>query len=80
MDGLIYCSPQIPKQHYDIIPGPSGYDVIEDDVNFQSHKQKAAAMLQNSVIFAVHHPRFKGQKPTIAHIEEGPYAVPMARE
>ncbi len=80
MDGLIYCSPQIPPEHYDIIPGPSGYDVIEDDVNFASDKEKAAAMLQNAVIFAVNHPRFEGQKPTIAYIEEGPYAVPMARE
>ena len=78
MDGLIYCSPQIPKAHYDIIPGLSGYDVIEDDVNFESHKQKATAMLQNAVIYAVNHPRFAGRKPTIAYIEEGPYAVPMA--
>ena len=80
MDGLIYCSPQIPKAHYDIIPGLSGYDVIEDDVNFESHKQKATAMLQNAVIYAVNHPRFEGRKPTIAYIEEGPYAVPMAAE
>jgi hypothetical protein len=78
MDGLIYCSPQIPKEHYDIIPGPSGYDVIADDVNFESNQEKAAAMLQNSVIYAVNHPRFAGQKPTIAYIEEGPYAIPMA--
>jgi len=80
MDGLIYCSSQIPKAHYDIIPGPSGYDVIADDVNFESSRQKAAAMLQNSVIYAANHPRFAGQKPTIAYIEEGPYAVPMTSE
>jgi nickel-dependent lactate racemase len=80
MNGLIYCSPQIPKAHYDIIPGPSGYDVIEDDVNFDSVKHKATTMLQNSVIYAANHPRFDGKKPTIAFIEEGPYAVPMARE
>lgn len=80
MDGLIYCSPQIPKEHYDIIPGPSGYDVIDDDAQFESNKDKAAAMLQNSVIYAVNHPRLAGRKPTIAYIEEGPYAVPMASE
>jgi len=78
MDGLIYCSPQIPKDHYDIIPGPSGYDVIEDGVKFGSDRDKASAMLQNAVIYAVNHPRFKGRKPTVAYIEEGPYAVPMA--
>ena len=80
MDGLIYCSPQIPKEQYDIIPGPSGYDVIEDGVNYDSVKEKATAMLQNSVIYAASHPRFGGKKPTIAYIEEGPYAVPMAKE
>ncbi len=78
MDGLIYCSPQIPAQHYDIIPGPSGYDVIEDDAKFVSDKEKAKAMFQNAVIYAVNHPRFVGKKPRIAYIEEGPYAVPMA--
>jgi nickel-dependent lactate racemase len=78
MDGLIYCSPQIPREHYDIIPGPSGYDVIEDGVKFDSDRDKASAMLQNAVIYAVNQPRFKGRKPTIAYIEEGPYAVPMA--
>ena len=78
MDGLIYCSPQIPKEHFDIIPGFSGYDVIENDVDFESHKLKAKAMLQNALIYAANHPRFDGRKPTIAYIEEGPYAVPMA--
>ena len=77
LDGLIYCSPQIPKEHYDIIPGPSGYDVIGDDVDFESHRAKATAMFQNAVIYAMNHPRFEGQRPSIAYIEEGPYAVPM---
>ena len=80
MDGLIYCSPQIPKEHYDIIPGPSGYDVMKDDTEFDSHRAKATAMVQNAIIYAVHHPRFAGHKPSIAYIEEGPYAVPMARD
>ena len=78
MDGLIYCAPQIPAEHYDIIPGPSGYDVLEDDADFASDKEKATAMLQNAVIYAVNHPRFQGTKARIAYIEEGPYAVPMA--
>ena len=76
MDGLIYCSPQIPKAHYDIIPGLSGYDVISDDVDFKSLRATATAMFQNAVIYATHHPRFEGQIPSIAYIEEGPYAVP----
>jgi len=35
-------------------------------------------MFQNAVIHAVHHPRFKDKKPTLAFIEEGPYAIIMA--
>jgi hypothetical protein len=80
MNGLVYCCPQIPEEHFDIIPGPNGYDFIEADHHFDSDRQKAAFMLQNAVIYAVNHPRFNGKKPTMAFIEEGPYAVPMAVE
>jgi len=78
MDGLIYCSPQIPEENFDIIPGPNGYDFIDPDSGFATDGDKAAAMLQNSIIYAVNHPRFKGNQPTVAYIEEGPYAIPMA--
>ncbi len=80
MDGLFYCCPQIPEERYKIIPGVNGYAFIERDARFGSDKEKAAAMLQNAVIYAVNHPRFNGKKPTLAFIEEGPYAVPMAAE
>ncbi|MBE9543778.1 MAG: nickel-dependent lactate racemase [Proteobacteria bacterium] len=79
MDGLIYCCPQIPQENFNIIPGPNGYDFIDGDAGFASDKQKATAMLQNAIIYAVNHPRFAGKKPTLAYIEEGPYAVPMGR-
>lgn len=79
MDGLIYCCPQIPRENFNIIPGPNGYDFIDGDADFASDKQKATAMLQNAIIYAVSHPRFEGKKPTLAYIEEGPYAVPMGR-
>ena len=80
MDGLIYCSPQIPEENFDIIPGPSGYDFIDPDTDFATDGDKATAMLQNSIVFAVNHPRFNGARPTIAYIDEGPYAIPMAVE
>ena len=79
MDGLIYCCPQIPRENFHIIPGPNGYDFIDGDAGFASDKQKATAMLQNAIIYAVNHPRFEGKKPTLAYIEEGPYAAPMGR-
>ena len=62
MDGLFYCCPQIPKENFDIIPGPNGYAFIEADAEFASDKQKATAMLQNAIIYAVGHPRFAGKK------------------
>ena len=79
-DGLIYCAPQIPEEDYKIIPGVSGYDFIDINTEFGSVKEKATAMYQNAVIYAVHHPRFSGRKPTIAFMEEGPYAIPVAKE
>ena len=78
MDGLIYCSPQIPEENFDIIPGSNGYNFIDPDANFATDGDKATAMLQNAIIYAVNHPRFKGNQPTIAYIDEGPYAIPMA--
>ena len=79
-DGLIYCAPQIPKEDYEIIPGTSGYDFIDSDAEFGSTEEKVTAMYQNAVIYAVHHSRFGGRKPTIAFVNEGPYAVPVAKD
>lgn len=77
-DGLIYCAPQIPAEKFKIIPGVSGYDLVPQNTEFDSDPEKAKTMFQNAIIYAVHHPRFDGRKPTIAFIEEGPYAIPMA--
>lgn len=78
-NGLIYCGPQISEQEYDIIPGMSGYDFIGTNTQFGSAREKAEMMFQNAVIYAVHHPRFEGRKPTTAFINEGPYAVPVLK-
>lgn len=77
VDGVIYCAPQIPKEDYLIIPGMNGYQFVEEDSRFASDKEKAAAMFQRAVIYAAHHPKFNGRKPSMAFIEEGPYAIPM---
>jgi nickel-dependent lactate racemase len=77
-DGLIYCAPQIPAEKFKIIPGVSGYDLVPQNTEFDSDPAKAKTMFQNAIIYAVHHPRFDGRKPTIAFIEEGPYAIPMS--
>jgi len=79
-DGLIYCAAQIPERDYKIIPGASGYDFIDGSTEHGSVTKKAAVMFQNAVIYAVHHPRFDGRKPTVAFIQEGPYAIPIAQK
>ena len=76
-EGLIYCSTQIPAADFKIIPGISGWECIKNKETAGSDKETAAAMLQNAVIYAANHPRFKGKTPTMAFIEEGPYAIPV---
>jgi len=79
-DGLIYCAPQLSEEDYAIIPGVSGYDFIDSKATYVSDREKAQAMYQNAVIYAVHHPRFEGKRPTIAFIREGPYGIPIVKE
>ncbi|MBW1934612.1 MAG: nickel-dependent lactate racemase [Deltaproteobacteria bacterium] len=79
-EGLIYCAPQLQEKDYEIVPGVSGYEFLESGSEFSSDKQKGRAMFQNAVIYAFHHPKFEGKKPTMAFIEEGPYAVPIEKK
>lgn len=79
-DGLIYCAPHISEEDYKIIPGISGYDFIDGDIHSSSTRKKAEAMCQNAIIYAVHHPRFRGARPTIAFVAEGPYAIPFLKQ
>jgi len=79
-DGLIYCAPHIPEEDYKIIPGVGGYEFIDSNAHFASTREKATAMFQNAVIYAVHHPRFGERKPTIVFINEGPYAIPVLKD
>ena len=76
-EGLVYCAPQVTQQDYQIIPSVTGYDLLNPDAEFSSMKDKAQAILQNAVKYAVAHPKWRGQSPAIAFVEEGPYAVPI---
>jgi hypothetical protein len=79
-EGLIFCSAQIREEDYAILPGISGYEFIGGNAEFGSTREKAQAMFQNAVIYAANHPRFKGRSPSMAFIEEGPYAIPLVKE
>jgi len=79
-DGLIYCAPQIGPEDRRILPGRNGLDFLEPSDRFASDRDKALAMLERAVQYAVGHPRFQGRRPTMAFIEEGPYAIPIQRQ
>jgi len=76
-DHLIYCAPQLTSTDYEILPGVNAYDMIEEGRAFANDRDKAEAMLQNAVIYAVNHPSFEGREPTVAFVVEGPYSIPM---
>ncbi|MBM4025636.1 MAG: nickel-dependent lactate racemase [Planctomycetes bacterium] len=78
-DGLIYCAPQIRLEDRRILPGLNGYDLLDMNHPFESDKDKATAMVQQAVNYAVSHPRFQETRPTMAFIEEGPYAIPIRK-
>ena len=76
--GLIYCAPQIsPHDFNKIIPGLNGYDVTPANMDFPSDMEKAQAMVQNAIKYAVARCSQKEQPPSFAYIEDGPYAIPM---
>ena len=78
-EGLIYCAPQISVQDCRIIPGLIGYDLVPHNMDHLNDKEKAQLQLQNAIKYAVAHPHWAGKQPTIAFIEEGPYAIPLVK-
>ncbi|MGB4705141.1 MAG: nickel-dependent lactate racemase [Candidatus Saccharicenans sp.] len=74
--GLIYCSPQITRKDYDLIPGISGLDFL-DQTTSAREAELAREMTQKSIFFAVGRYLERGIKPSMAFIREGPYAVPQ---
>ncbi len=74
-EGLIYCSLEIKRENYCILPGVCGLDFLERK-RVKPSLEKAREMVQRAVLFAVGRYREKGIEPTMAFIREGPYAVP----
>ena len=75
-DGLIYCSLEIERENYCILPGVCGLDFMRGK-RIKPTVEKAQVMVQKAVQFAVYRYREKGIEPTMAFIREGPYAVPV---
>ncbi len=74
-DGLIYCSAFLPEPEQRLIPGTPGWDFLPHRI-FPETGDATRAMVQNAVIYACHHPKWGQVSPSVAFIEEGPYAVP----
>jgi len=75
-DGLIYCSLEIERENYCILPGVCGLDFMKGK-RIKPSLEKAQEMVQKAVQFAVFRYQEKGIEPTLAVIREGPYAVPV---
>jgi nickel-dependent lactate racemase len=78
--GLIYCSGEIPKEDYLILPGTSGYEFLLAEWKGGSNREKAQAMVQNALIYSIDRFRRKNIEPSICYIREGPYAIPTFRK
>jgi nickel-dependent lactate racemase len=78
--GLIYCSSEIPKEDYVILPGTSGYDFLLPELGDRSNPGKTQAMVQNALIYSVDRLRKRNIEPSVCYIREGPYAIPVFRE
>jgi nickel-dependent lactate racemase len=74
-EGLVYCSPILDARDYEIAPGQSGRDYLDDPAP-KDALERARSMVQNAVVACVRHPRWRGEVPTVAFVREGPYAVP----
>ena len=77
--GLIYCTLEISREDYCLLPGQCGLDFLKGKVKKPS-LEKAQEMLQRAVILAIYQYRERGIEPTMAFIREGPYAVPTLRK
>jgi len=75
-DGLIYCSLEIDRENYCILPGVCGLDFMKGK-KIKPSIEKAQEMVQKAVLFAIYRYRTKGIDPAMAVIREGPYAVPV---
>lgn len=74
-DGLIYCSLEIERENYCVIPGVCGLVFLKGK-RIKPSLEKAQEMVQKAVQFAVYRYREEGVEPTMAFLREGPYGVP----
>jgi len=74
-EGILYCTAFIPEQEQRLVPGTAGWDFLPPRV-FPRDGEATQAMVRNALVYACHHPKWGGRKPSVAFIKEGPYAIP----
>ncbi len=75
-EGLIYCTLEISKEDYCLLPGECGLDFLKRKKK-RPTPEMSEQMVQNAILFAIYRFREKRIEPTMAFIREGPYAVPI---
>ena len=65
-DNLIYCTTNIPPKDLDLLPGTSGYTLVEKP------SPKIEEIVQNAVLYAIHR---KGKDSRMAFVKQGFYVV-----
>jgi hypothetical protein len=78
--GLIYCSGDISRGDYTIIPGTSGYEFLPEPSDHLSSLEKVQRMVQYALIESILRLRKKNIEPSICYIREGSYTIPTFRE
>jgi nickel-dependent lactate racemase len=78
--GLIYCSGEISRGDYTIIPGTSGYEFLPEPSDHLSSLEKVQRMVQYALIESILRLRKKNIEPSICYIREGSYTIPTFRE
>lgn len=78
-EDFFYCTHTIPREDYCLIPGRCGLDLLGSQTP-RAAAADVATMVQNAVLHAVASYRDRGIEPTVAYIQEGPYAIPYLRE
>lgn len=75
--GIIYCSPNIPKKDYVLIPAVSGYTFLGEELPMKM--REAAQVMTQRAIVKLYEDFIKatGKKPTVAYLQDGPYGVAM---
>jgi nickel-dependent lactate racemase len=75
-EGLIYCSGEVPRENYGIIPGTSGYAFLPEPSEHLTNVEKAQRMVQTALAESILRLRRKNIEPSVCYIREGPYAIP----